>query len=160
MNINDQFESKYLKSSDLQGRSVRAKLLNVVSEKVGDDTKIVLYFVGKQKGMICNRTNSMTLAEVWGPETDNWVGGDLEIFSMKVPFQGKLTDGLRVRPMPNRQVAPQQQRAAPQASHQRGMSNPRDDWQNPPAPPPQPQQPAPAMAGGDDDPFADSDIPF
>lgn len=99
MNINDQFESKYLKASDLQGRTVKAKIRDVTTETLGDDSKIVLYFAGKQKGMVCNRTNAMTLAEKWGPETDNWRGGEIEIFSMKVPFQGKLTDGLRVRPL-------------------------------------------------------------
>ena len=107
MNINDAFASKYLKAADLQGRSVRVKIQDVVTEKVGDDLKFVLYFVGKQKGMICNRTNGMTIGEVFGPETDNWRGGEIELFSMKVPFQGKLTDALRVRPLIARQAPAQ-----------------------------------------------------
>lgn len=154
MNINDQFESKYLKSLDLQGRTVRAKISDVASEKVGDDFKIVVHFVGKQKGMICNRTNSMTLAEVWGPETDNWIGGNVEIFSMKVPFQGKLTDGLRLRPLGK--VAPQQRPPS---------ADPRSDWQAPPVSAPDresyPAQ-APAQQSSDQygDVLDDSEIPF
>ncbi len=136
MNIYDQFPSKYLKAGDLQGRSVKAKVGNVVTEILGNDNKLVIYFAGKEKGMVCNRTNAMTLAEAWGPDTDNWTGGDIEIFSTKVPFQGKLTDSLRVRPLPTQQgKAPQARPAAPAPS----------------APPP---------ASQDDYGAVDEDIPF
>jgi hypothetical protein len=122
MNIYDQFPSKYLKAGDLQGRSIKAKVGNIVQEILGNDTKMVIYFANKEKGMVCNRTNAMTLAEAWGPDTDNWIGGDIEIFSTKVPFQGKLTDSLRVRPIvatpavrpiAPRQTAPANQPLAP-----------------------------------------------
>lgn len=140
MLITEAFPSKYLKTADLQGRSIRCKIQNAVTEKIGDDTKLVLYFVGKEKGMVCNRTNGMTLAEVWGPETDNWTGADIEIFSMKVPFQGKLTDSLRVRPLPTAPMRPRQ------------------------APPPQPNSAlavVPPPASQDDyGAIDDSDIPF
>lgn len=101
MNVNDAFPSNYLKSSDLQGRAIRVKIREVAYETIGNsgDNKIVLHFQGKNKGMICNRTNCMTITEMWGPETDNWIGGELELFSTKVPFQGKLTDAIRVRPI-------------------------------------------------------------
>jgi len=134
MLVTEAFPSKYLKSADLQGRTIRAKISNVLTETIGNDQKLILYFVGKEKGMVCNRTNGMTLAEVWGPETDNWAGADIEIFSMKVPFQGKLTDSLRVRPLA---AAPMKPRPA-----------------SPPAQTPPPQS---EYAGVDMD---DSDIPF
>lgn len=114
MNIYDQFPSKYLKAGDLQGRSVRAKVANVVTEILGNDSKLVVYFAGKEKGMVCNRTNAMTMADSWGPDTDNWIGGDIEIFSMKVPFQGKLTDSLRVRPLPTAPMKPRPATPTPQ----------------------------------------------
>lgn len=112
MNVFDQFPSRYLKAGDLQGRTIRAKIANVVTEVIGNDSKMVIYFVGKEKGAVCNRTNAMTLAEAWGPDTDNWIGGDIEIFSTKVPFQGKLTDSLRVRPLPTHQAKVPQNRVA------------------------------------------------
>ncbi len=129
MNINDQFPSKYLKASDLQGRSISVKIREVVSETIGQDQRTVMYFVGKQKGMVVNRTNGMTIAEIWGPETDAWIGGELEIFSMKVPYQGKLTDGLRVR-VPTKR--PAQRAPAPQA-----MTDYREAAQIVDRPPPQ-----------------------
>lgn len=149
MNINETFTSNYIKASDLQGRRVQVRVRDVRNEVVGEQSKIVLYFQGKDKGFICNRTNCLTIAEAWGPETDNWIGGALEMFSMKVPYQGKLVDGLRVRPLQARQQKP----ASPPQGSPRVAPNARDDWQEPPS------QPAPAMAGGDD-PFDDSEVPF
>jgi hypothetical protein len=30
-------------------------------------------------------------------QTDQWIGADIEVFAMKVDFQGRMVDGLRVR---------------------------------------------------------------
>jgi hypothetical protein len=158
MNIDDEFPSKYLKASDLKGRTTTVRIREIVRETVGQDSRIVFYFSGKDKGMICNRTNAMTLSEAWGAETNNWLGGEIEIFSTKVPYQGKLTDGLRVRPMPNRAAAP--------ASTVRMAPNARDRAmaEHPNAPveyasdQPAPTRGAPVSVGYED-PFND-DVPF
>ena len=98
MNINDQFGSnKFLKSADLQGNVARVKIQSVAVEKLGDDRKMVMYFAGKEKGMVLNKTNAMTIGDAYGEDTDDWTGREIEVFSMKVEFQGKMVDGLRVR---------------------------------------------------------------
>ena len=144
-NINDAFPSNYLKSADLQGRVAKLKIDRVVYEQIGTDNKLIMYFQGKSKGAVLNKTNARTIADVFGDDTDQWTGGEIELFSMKVDFQGRMVDGLRVR-------IPAQRRQPPaQPPQTRVVPNARDDRQNAPAP-------APAMAGGDD-PF-DDDIPF
>lgn len=139
MNINEAFPSKYLKSADLQGHVLKVKIASVGYEQIGDDTKIVMYFQDKKKGMVLNKTNARTIADQYGDEMDNWIGGDIELFAMKVDMQGRMVDGLRVR------VPPRQPQRAPAA-----VPNARQAQ----------QQPSPAMA--DDDPGfdPDSDIPF
>jgi hypothetical protein len=97
VNINEEFPSKYLKSADLQGTAQRVKIRDVVSEDIGGDRKLIIYFAGKQKGMVLNKTNARTIADVFGDETDNWITGEIEVFAMKVDFQGRMVDGLRVR---------------------------------------------------------------
>lgn len=109
MNINDQFGSnKFLKSADLQGNVVQVKIQTVQVEKLGDDRKMVMYFAGKDKGMVLNKTNAMTIGDAYGEDTDDWIGKPIEIFSMKVEFQGRMVDGLRVR-VPKR-IGAQQER--------------------------------------------------
>jgi hypothetical protein len=112
MDINAAFSSKYLKASDLQGRDVTVKMGRVEQEKVGDDMKLVIYFQGKERGMILNRTNANAIADAYGGETEDWYGKAITLFEQMVDFQGKRVPGLRIRaprqaprPAPQRQMA-------------------------------------------------------
>lgn len=100
VNINDEFPSKYLKASDLQGHAVKVQIGNVTSEQIGTDRKLIMYFAGKQKGMVLNKTNARTIGDIYGDDTDAWIGKELEVFAMKVEFNGRMVDGLRVRILP------------------------------------------------------------
>ena len=97
MNINDQFPSNYLKCADLKGRRVPATIREVTVEKVGQDTKPIVYFQSKEKGLCLNKTNSMMIAEIAGtPETDSWEGVTIVMYPAKVDFQGQRVDAIRV----------------------------------------------------------------
>ena len=97
MNINTAYPSTYLKASDLQGRRVIVTIARVDIEDVGDDTKPVVYFTGKTKGLVLNRTNAVTIAELLGSEeTDDWISGSVVLFATKVDFQGRRVDAIRV----------------------------------------------------------------
>lgn len=115
MNIETAFPSKYLKAADLQGRSVRVTIRSVLMEAVGknQDQKPILYFQGKDKGLCLNRTNSNTIAMIYGQETDNWIGGEVELFPTTVEFGGQMTEAIRVRIPPRKPSAPVQTRPAP-----------------------------------------------
>lgn len=126
-NINDVFPSKYLKASDLKGREVTVAIRELVMEKIGDDTKPILYFMNKEKGMVLNKTNSMNIAIAYGPETEAWAGHPVTLFAAWVDYQGKQVQGLRVRvaqttsapyqaPPPARTPAPAQAAPAPVAA--------------------------------------------
>lgn len=97
MNIDNEFPSKFLKSADLQGEAVKVKIKEVKKETLGDDEKLAIYFVGKSKGMILNKTNAYAIKAVYGPDTDEWIGQTIELFAMPVEFQGRMVEGLRVR---------------------------------------------------------------
>lgn len=104
MNINDAFPSQYLKAADLKGAMVKVQIQDVKMEEIGTDRKLILYFAGKQKGMVLNRTNARTIGDVYGDDTDDWIGKTVEVFSMKVDYQGRMVDGIRIRvPPPPRQ---------------------------------------------------------
>jgi hypothetical protein len=100
VNINEEFPSKYLKAADLQGHAVKTTIRDVVSEQIGGDRKLIMYFKGKEKGMVLNKTNARTIGDVFGDDTDDWIDKQIEVFAMKVDFQGRMVDGLRVRVLP------------------------------------------------------------
>lgn len=96
MNVNESFPSKYLKASDLKGARVRVMISKVVEEEVGDGKKPVVYFAGKQKGLVANKTNAMIIASAYGPETDAWEGAEIDLYPGKTQFNGQMVDCLKV----------------------------------------------------------------
>jgi hypothetical protein len=109
MKISEEFPSQYLKASDLGGREVRVTMGRVEREEIGTDKKLVLYFKGKEKGVVLNKTNANTIGDAYGDDTDDWYDQPLILFSIRTEFQGKPVDGLRCRvptPKDNRQMAP------------------------------------------------------
>jgi hypothetical protein len=100
MRIDDAFPSKYIKCSDLQGRAAPVKIRDVQFEMIGGDSgdrKAVLYFVGKEKGLVLNKTNANVISDMYGYETDDWVGKPIELFPTKTDYAGKRVDAIRVR---------------------------------------------------------------
>jgi len=118
MNINEIFPSKYIKSSELKGRSIPVVIERWEIETVGDQRKMVLYFQGMKKGMICNRTNADRIAHLYGPDNDDWIGREIILYSELTNYQGRAMDGLRVR-------APEPQRSVPSLSPAPRPSKPR-----------------------------------
>lgn len=106
MNIGEAFPSNFLKAADLKGRAVTVIVDAINYEKVGNDQKPIMYFKGKDKGMVLNKTNANAIAYVYGEETDNWIGQPVELFSMMVDFQGRPVQAIRVRVPTQRAPAP------------------------------------------------------
>lgn len=97
MDINAAFPSTYLKASDLQGRDVVVNISHITMEDVGDDHKPVIYFVGKDKGVVLNKTNASTIAGMYTGDTDNWVNKAITLFPTQTDFGGKQVACIRIR---------------------------------------------------------------
>jgi hypothetical protein len=98
MKLSEAFPSNFLKSEDLQDRDVTVVIASAELEQVGNERKLVLSFQGKQKRMICNKTNSQRIKFLYGDETDDWTGREIILTSEFVEFQGRTVKGLRVKP--------------------------------------------------------------
>ena len=145
MHIDSAFPSKYLKASDLQGRNVTVKMGRVEQEKIGDDMKLILYFQGKEKGVVLNKTNANNVATIYGGETEDWYGKEITLVEAMVDFQGKSVPAIRMR-APPRNSAP-----ARQPQRQMAESDGYDD-----RPEPSPRREAPPARNDD----MNDDIPF
>lgn len=120
MNINDQFPSKFLKANDLQGREVLVTIKDCIVESIGEDKRPVLYFAGKDKGVVLNKTNATNISDTYGADTDEWIGRKVVLYTAFVDFQGRSVESIRIRkprdselntdrnaPVARPQVAPQ-----------------------------------------------------
>lgn len=97
MELANIFPSKYIKAADLQGREPTVTIARAEIDTIGEDRKLVLYFRGKDKGLVTNRTNADRIAHLYGSNTDAWVGRDIVLFCDMVNFQGKVVEAIRVR---------------------------------------------------------------
>lgn len=124
-NINDAFPSKYLKTSDLGGIEPVVTIDRVEWEPVGRDRemKAVLYFVGKKKAIVLNKTMANKLTELTGSAiTEEWSGVRVRLFAAEATFGGDTYDVVRLKAATNG-TKPKMQR----------MTKP-----DPPPPPPPP----------------------
>jgi len=99
MLISSAFPGKYLKAEDLMGDNVTATIKAVSLEPVGvtNERLPVIYFKEFQKGMVLNKTNSKTIAKLYGDETTGWRGNKIELYEAMVEYQGDVMPALRIR---------------------------------------------------------------
>lgn len=130
MNINEIFDSKYLRAADLKGQTPVCTITKIDIQDMKDgQQKPCIYLNHRDKGLILNKTNANMIAKMYGPETNEWLGKKIMLVTAWVDFQGDTVEAIRVRP-PNQQAVPDA----------------------PPAPPP--------PRGEDDYARKDEDVPF
>ncbi len=99
-NIGDAFPSNFLKASDLGGKQVVVTVAGVKFEPVGRDKEIkpVLYFVGKQKGYVLNKTGGRKMTEITGSAmTEDWEGTAVVLYPTETEYAGETVDCIRIK---------------------------------------------------------------
>lgn len=121
------YQGNYLKAADLQGQSVTVKIRSVVEEDVGNpaEKKPVAYFEGKEKGLVLNSTNSNTISDLLGFESDLWLGNAIVLYPAQTEFAGKVVDCIRVK-MPASTQAHPIQNIAPSPPPTSALAAPTD----------------------------------
>lgn len=96
MNMDEAFPSKFLKASDLQGRKHTLTIAGIEMDEVGDGPKPIVYFNGKDKGLVLNKTNTQMIVGNFGAESDGWIGKNIILYPTKTQYQGQMVDAIRV----------------------------------------------------------------
>lgn len=136
INMNDAFPSKWLKADDVDGMII-VTIRDVTIESIGDDErKPVVWFNEFDKGMVMNKTNANNVSGCYGPDSDSWIGRQMELTTAMVDFQGRSTRALRLYPPPRRAATPQPQQRSQQGqqNYQQASGGRSFDDRNPPPP--------------------------
>ncbi len=101
VNINTIF-SGYLTAADIDGRDPICTIEEVTVKKFENDgrvqVKLDITFAEEEKHLLCNVTNATTIGDVFGSETDAWVGRKIQLYvDPNVMFGGRRTPSIRVR---------------------------------------------------------------
>jgi hypothetical protein len=98
MKRSDLYPSKWLKGATLAG-DTNLTITALLQEELGDERqeKPVLYFKEVEQGLVLNLTNFNTIADLYGDETDTWVGKKITLYPTEVTFSGKTSMGIRIR---------------------------------------------------------------
>ena len=102
MKISDAFPSKWLKADDLPPNIdivltiIKCDMVNVGQED-NPEVKPVIWFHGKEKGMVLNVTNANAIGRIHGDDTDDWINKDIAIFRSQTDFRGSSVPCIRVK---------------------------------------------------------------
>ena len=100
--LSEVFASSLLKADDLQGKDVTVTIESVEvkafdsKQSGGKENKLIIHFKGKDKALVCNKTNAKTISKLYGDDTDAWLGKQIIIGPREVEFQGEMTWAIRV----------------------------------------------------------------
>lgn len=99
MKVSEAFGGKFLKAADVP-EPLLLTITVVRQETMPSDEherKWTLYFLEREQGLVLNATNARTLAELFGDDSESWVGERIVVFPTTTDFGGRQVDCLRVR---------------------------------------------------------------
>jgi len=102
MRAGEVFQSAFLRAEDLRGKRVRVVIQEVRKQMVRSQATAprpvaVMFFAGKQKGLILNRTNWRVLETLIGKaDSDEWRGYAITLHVERVSFGKETVEAIRV----------------------------------------------------------------
>jgi hypothetical protein len=128
MKVSEMYPSKWLRASDVEDGDLVLTIREVRQEEIGQgsqtDEKWVVYFEEEEKGLVLNKTNTNTIAKLYGNDTEDWIGQPITLFATEVSFQGDMVEALRVRSKPPRQRPPAPRKPAPATNEAEAENHP------------------------------------
>lgn len=126
-----QGSSEFLRAEDIGTNFWTATISNVDMKNFDDGSrKLFILFNELDKGLVLNKTNADTVGELYGRNTDNWLGKQVMLFTMPVDYQGKKVQAIRLRAPATAQSIPAKANGGNYAQASGG--NARFDERNPP----------------------------
>lgn len=97
MDMRSVYPSKWLKPDDLDPQGNVYVIGQVIMEAIMGEGKPVIYFRGKEKGLVLNRTNNSTLVGLFGAESNRWIDKEIILYPSTVIMNGAPQPCIRVR---------------------------------------------------------------
>ena len=96
MDMRQKFPSRYYKPEDFTG-DVRLTMASVHDELIFAEQRPVLYFRGQEKGLVINGARNKSLIDLFGYESNQWVGQDVVLFATTTMVGNKAKPTIGVK---------------------------------------------------------------
>lgn len=102
MRVTELCPSPHLEAADLgdeigDSRIVTIKGVDIHVVGAEQVRKGVVYFEEFDRGLVINKTNSSTIAGLYGNETDEWTGHKITLYRSETSFKNKTVPCIRVK---------------------------------------------------------------
>lgn len=119
--VNDMIPSKYFRLADFDGgREEKLTIYRCSLDEMGDgESKWVIWFEENKHGLVLNKTNIRTLGDLFGDDTDDWLGHVVVLTAGRAKGISGTVPALLVKePRPDRKpkAAPQPDEHQPAAA--------------------------------------------
>ena len=96
------FDSEWLRAHHLDGQEHKVTIKAVVTGELqngqgGKVKKPVLHMEGRKLPLALNKTNGKTIARLFGPDTDAWIGKEITIYPTVTQMAGEEVECVRVK---------------------------------------------------------------
>jgi hypothetical protein len=98
------FDRDYIGAWDLPpGKDVvvviaRVEAATLTAQGGRKSKKPIVYFEGKEKGFVLNKTNGKAISGMYGSRTEEWAGKSIALYATTVQFGAETVEAIRVRP--------------------------------------------------------------
>lgn len=99
MNIDDVYPRRFATGADLGAKEPTLAIRLVSLEEMGPEhkKKPVLWFAGCKKGVVLTKPLARCVADLYGPETDAWVGRRVTLYTEEVEAFGETFLAFRAK---------------------------------------------------------------
>ncbi len=99
MRYDEIFPKDFFNAEDLLRGPKVLTIRSMGIEEVGPDKKpkLVARFDETHKRLVVNHTNAETIKQMFGPDTQDAIGGRIELFTERATYNGKPVPAIRVR---------------------------------------------------------------
>jgi hypothetical protein len=97
MDMRTVFPSPWYSASDFDGVGKEFTIGNIMMQQVAAEFKPVMYFNGVEKALVLNPTNNKLLIAMFGPDSKEWTGKKVVLYSFTAMFGGQPQLRLGVR---------------------------------------------------------------
>lgn len=101
--ISKEYPGRFLRGTDIAGHAVNVTIKTIKKEKIykikdkKEVPNLIVYFEGKERGVVLGKERASDLVALFGDDTDKWIGQTINMYTETKDIFGKTVNIIRFR---------------------------------------------------------------